>query len=615
MGEERKQALCLLKFVNEFFMDQLIKSPTRNRNILDLLFTNNHQLINSYSTICNSRLSDHYIVKFNINCEDEAKKTTTRQKDFYKTTLNEYDFYNASEELWLRFNLLIMQMNFDDMFANLSTSQMLNRFYEVVVNTADIVFDKKETYKESDNFSSSNRIPRKIRVLMRNKSKISKLIISSKSGQKISALKIRLQSIESDLEKHYLSRRESQEKEAIRKIKSNPKYFYSYAKRFSKLKSTIGPFIDDHGDVVNDSFEMSEMLRKQYEKAFSVPVSSATIVDPTHFFEEDPEDMAEPSLPNINFTYKDVIEAIDDLSANASPGPDYFPAILLKNAKLTLCHPLESNFKSSLENGEVPDTLKCAYVTPLFKGGIKSLPISYRPVSLTSHLSKTFERIIRKSLVAYLEVNMKMNPAQHGFRSKRSCLSQLLEHYDTILKILENGENADCVYLDFAKCFDKIDIGLLCHKLKLNKVNSKMGVWLHNFLVDRKQFVVVDNTLSNPSNVVSGIPQGTVLGPVLALIFLCDIDTDVENVASMFADNTRIMASIKNEDDVEELQKDLDTVYGWAESNNMQFNSKKFELIRYGKNEELKHDTIYFSAYYYVIEEKKSVKRLGSNDE
>ena len=153
----------------------------------------------------------------------------------------------------------------------------------------------------------------------------------------------------------------------------------------------------------------------------------------------------EPTLPNLPFSFQDIIEAIDNLSANVSPGPDYFPAILLKKAKFTLCHPLLEIYQSSLDSGEIPEILRCAYITPLFKGGIKSLPVSYRPVSLTSHLAKTFERIIRKSLVAFLEVNQKMNPAQHGFRSRRSCLSQLLEHYNKILEILENGDNVDCV--------------------------------------------------------------------------------------------------------------------------------------------------------------------------
>ena len=204
-----------------------------------------------------------------------------------------------------------------------------------------------------------------------------------------------------------------------------------------------------------------------------------------------------------------------------------------------------------------------------------------------------------------------MNPSQHGFRSRRSCLSQLLEHYDKILEILENGDNVDCVYLDFAKCFDKIDIGLLCHKLKINKINSKVGVWLHNFLVNRKQFIVVENQLSRPSNVISGIPQGTVLGPILALIFLSDIDKDVENIASMFADDTRLMGKVKVEADVESLQSDLDRVYEWADSNNMKFNSTKFEVLRYGKNEEMKCGTMYFSAEDDIIEEKDVLRDLG----
>jgi hypothetical protein len=204
-----------------------------------------------------------------------------------------------------------------------------------------------------------------------------------------------------------------------------------------------------------------------------------------------------------------------------------------------------------------------------------------------------------------------MNPSQHGFRSRRSCLSQLLEHYDKILEILENGDNVDCVYLDFAKCFDKIDIGLLCHKLKINKINSKVGVWLHNFLVDRKHFIVVENNFQDLSDVISGIPQGTVLGPILALIFLSDIDKDVENIASMFADDTRLMGKVKVEADVESLQKDLDRVYEWADSNNMKFNSTKFEVLRYGKNEEMKFGTMYFSADDDLIEEKDVLRDLG----
>ena len=117
--------------------------------------------------------------------------------------------------------------------------------------------------------------------------------------------------------------------------------------------------------------------------------------------------------------------------------------------------------------------------------------------------------------------------------------------------------------------------------------------------------------MSKPSHVISGIPQGTVLGPILALIFLSDIDKDVENIASMFADDTRLMGGIKTETDVESIQADLENVYKWAESNNMKFNSTKFELLRYGKDEELKNGTVYFSAEEDIIEEKDVLRDLG----
>ena len=331
LGEERKQAICLLEFAEEFFLDQLIKTPTRNRNILDLMFSNNHQLIHDYSVICNSRLSDHYIVKFCLNYEQNMTKTTSKKKSFYKTKLNEYDFFNASEELWLRFNLLMTQINFEDLFKDSSTDEMLKKFYDAVEATVDIVFDKKEDPATKNDFSSANKIPRNIRVLMRRKSNLSKSILNSKSGKKISNLKLSLQEVELQLENHYKKRRENQENDALTKIKSNPKFFYSYAKRFSKLKTTIGPFIDGNGEVVNDSFEMAEMLKTQYEKAFSVPSEDAVIDDPVDFFSEaEAEDSSDPSIPYIHITHQDVIEAIDDLSASASPGPDYFPAILLK---------------------------------------------------------------------------------------------------------------------------------------------------------------------------------------------------------------------------------------------------------------------------------------------
>ena len=116
----------------------------------------------------------------------------------------------------------------------------------------------------------------------------------------------------------------------------NPKFFYTYAKKFSKLKTSIGPFLDEHDELVNDNFEMAEMLRMQYEKSFSKPLEEAHVENPYLFFED--YDVDSPSLPFIHISYLDVLDAIDSLSPNAAHGPDSFPAILLKKGKFSFCH-------------------------------------------------------------------------------------------------------------------------------------------------------------------------------------------------------------------------------------------------------------------------------------
>ena len=110
--------------------------------------------------------------------------------------------------------------------------------------------------------------------------------------------------------------------------------------------------------------------------------------------------------------------------------------------------------------------MKLAFVIPINKGGYRGLPVNLRPVSLTSHIIKTLERLVREVLVNHLEVHNKLNSYQHGFRNKRSCLSQLLDHHEIVLRYLEDGNNVDSTKLDFAKAFDTVDIGILCHKLK-----------------------------------------------------------------------------------------------------------------------------------------------------
>ena len=205
-----------------------------------------------------------------------------------------------------------------------------------------------------------------------------------------------------------------------------------------------------------------------------------------------------------------------------------------------------------------------------------------------------------------------MNNSQHGFRKGRSCVSQLIEHFEKVVEYLNEGFNVDVVYLDFCKAFDKLDFNVLLTKLKNCGVSGNLGKWLHSFLTGRYQFVTVNGFASILCAVLSGVPQGSVLGPLLFLIMINDINDNVQNAfLSSFADDTRMGMAIKNPTDVKCLQDDLDRVYAWANDNNMMLNSSKFELLKYGNDKLLKDAQNYTSSTGHPIDHSDSVKDLG----
>ena len=233
---------------------------------------------------------------------------------------------------------------------------------------------------------------------------------------------------------------------------------------------------------------------------------------------------------------------------------------------------------------------------PIYKGGSRGEARNYRPVALTSHIIKVFEKVLRNHIVAHMEENNLLNPGQHGFRAGRSCLSQLLSHVENITQILEDGDNVDVIYLDFSKAFDKVDFLVTLRKIKLLGVTGNIGKWIYSFLTGRTQTVIVNGMSSSHSDVKSGVPQGSVLGPLLFLILLGDIDKSVSSAfLSSFADDTRIGHRIKTAGDVNRLQKDLESIYQWSADNNMKFNSEKFECIRYVKKSDIHNTTTYLS--------------------
>jgi len=591
-ADDQRQAVMLIHLSQRFYMEQMVRENTRQNNLLDLVFCSDSNLIINHNQIINNQsFSDHNSIVVTLSLGLKHLEANQRINHSL-TTIPEYDIKSGDEEDWLRMNMLLSKINWEEELKGLTVQEITDKLMLELETNVKLIFKKydknaKEEETEVEKVESNNKIPKNIRKLFNQKRSATKRIFKSTSAKKCLALKIKIDDIEEKLKTHYKARRNKLEKEAISKIKRNPSAFYTYAKKFAKSFSGIGPLTKENGEQITDPLETAEALKVQYEKVFSKPDENMKVKDPKEFFKECNRNI---NIDNVFFTEQDVRDAINHLSNKAAAGPDGIPAQLLKKCRDSLSLPLTILWQKSLSTGDIPSIFKTAFVTPIHKStSPRTKPENYRPVSLTSHLIKTFERVLKKSLQNYLEVTLALEDGQHGFRPKRSCLTQMLSHYDTVLRGLEEGHNVDSVYLDFAKAFDKVDLGILAHKMKEMGVFGPLAVWLFNFLSSRTQVVLANGARSSASSVASGVPQGTVLGPILFLIMINDLGKSVLNsFISMFADDTRVSKVIEEEEDVKKLQDDLDRIYEWQSRNNMLFNTSKFELLRYGVNENLK---------------------------
>jgi hypothetical protein len=419
--------------------------------------------------------------------------------------------------------------------------------------------------------------------------------------------------LEAELSADYSASNNMEEDQAVLRIKANPKAFFSFAKSRQKVRAKVGPFLDPALGTPNPSPDFAaEELRKQYDSVFATPRPAWSVLN---FKEHFKEKEGEESLNNINFSPEDIEKACSELKSTSAPGPDGVPAILLKTCKKELSQPLYHFWRSSLDSGEIPVELLLVLISPIHKGGSRSAPKNYRPVALTSHLIKVFERVVRRVLVEHIEKLGLLPEGQHGSRALRSTLTQLLTYWASVLDGLEDGEGVDSIYLDFSKAFDKVETGVLLHKLRDAKVLGNLGCWLAAFLdaSNRQQAVVVEGRISPLSPVISGVPQGTVLGPVLFLLHISDIARDVSprTTTTSYVDDTRASRSITDKTaDCQALQNDLASIYSWASDVNMMFNSEKFECLRFWPRA-AKPDFIYTSPDGSPIEEKPHLRDLG----
>ena len=607
----RQQAQLLCDMMLRHHMVQYVDQVTHGKEILDLCFSSDPQLISHIKSEYFPLFTDHNIVTINVNYLLEQKPVKDEMTLLDSACrLRKLDFNKAP---WQIIRQELAKLSWSTMSSLAMTSSTLAHswFLHQIIPVLERLVPVKRAGGQG-----RNRLHRKRKLLWRRLDRIKTQLGRSTSVKKLAKLLQDRQQLESDLKFMYEDIAAKQEAKVISDMKENPKAFFSFAKSRQKTHAKVGPFLDPSTGKLNlDPDYTAECLSKQYSSVFTQPRPEWTIPDMKEFFEVDSSRPTGPILTDLEFTESDIEYACMELSASSASGPDGIPAELLKTCRKELKKPLYIMWRASMSQGIIPPDLLLVLISPIHKGGSRADHAKYRPVALTSHLIKVFERVIRKSLVNHLEALDLLPDNQHGFRQLRSTLTQLLTHWDSVLDSLEHGESVDVIYTDFSKAFDKCETNVLLHTVRDCRVMGRVGVWISAFLdpLTRKQAVGVDGRMSELTPIVSGVPQGTVLGPVLFLIHIRNISSslsDGTNSAS-FADDTKIWRGVKTPDDCAQLQEDLQSVYGWAENINMMFNSDKFEWIRYSLTPESAPKFQYLSPDSSIIEQKDNLRDLG----
>ena len=572
--DQTLQCEQLLHFMSVNLSSQLVPEPTRKENILDLLLSNNDRIFSQIKTY-NTPLSDHSIIKADLLFNPMIRRTQSRPPIFEPSSFRSADLHKTDNESlnrdlcsvdWASLQSLCEDDEKGDGFAELFRLVVLQL---TLLHSPSKAVSTTFKPKQARDRYILNRKKRKL------KARLNCLKVHAPASDNIQKLEDKLSLLFMDIKDSHEDEKRLQEIKALEKIKSDPKFFFSYAKRFSKLKSNIGPLIDKDGVLQTDPKIMADMLQHQYTSVFS---------DPNCPLKKSPPAKATTpcSLLDMNYTEEDVSKAIDEMNINAGTSEDDIPARIYKNCKDSLLKPIHMIWSKSFADGKVPSALKIQHINPIHKGGAKTDCAKYRPIALTSHLVKLFERTMRSRIVEFLEANRILSASQHGFRKGRSCLTQLLKHFDNILINLQKGDDSDVIYLDYAKAFDKVDHEILLKKLYSYGIKGKFYDWIKDFLTDRFQTVCVDGHRSFLARVISGVPQGSVLGPILFIIFINDLDDAVlDSILGKFADDTRVQRNISQASDCDILQKDLDNIITWSKHNNMELHEDKFELLSY----------------------------------
>ena len=273
-------------------------------------------------------------------------------------------------------------------------------------------------------------------------------------------------------------------------------------------------------------------------------------------------------IGDITMSATDVYEALVALNPSKSMGYDGIGPHLLKFCALPLHEPLHHLFLLSLSQHYLPQDWRVHLINPIHKSGNKASIKNYRPISLLSSISKVLEKIVYQNIIEF--VNTCVSPCQFGFLPNRSTLQQLILFFECRFEKLCYARQVDVIYLDFKKAFDSIVHNILLHKLWSFGITDNLWEWLCAYLTNRVQCVSVNGTVSDFLPVVSGVPQGSILGPLLFLIFINDIPAFSKfSTLILFADDVKCSKAISPMEDCSLLQSNLRSLLDWCSTSSL----------------------------------------------
>ena len=316
-------------------------------------------------------------------------------------------------------------------------------------------------------------------------------------------------------------------------------------------------------------------------------------------------------MPDFAISRQDVIDSINTLKVGKATGPDFVNSYVLKEISSEISLPLQGLFNFSLRSGKVPRQWKIANVCAIYKKSDPQDVSNYRPVSLLSVVSKVLERIIHKYIFNHLRSTDFLSIFQSGFIPKDSTVNQLVSIYHSFCLALDEGKEVRAVFCDISKAFDRVWHDGLLFKLRQSGISGPLLVWLTDYLHDRKQCVVLSGAKSNMVNVSAGVPQGSILGPLLFLVYINDIVNEIRCPIRLFADDTALYIIV--DDPViaaNQLNDNIGKIYSWADQWLVSFNPSKTKALLFTRrsNRPL-HPPLHMNNT--IIEEVTTHRHLG----